>query len=167
MRTDSREEENTHRLARLGDLNDYEVSDDDPDVRGWDVVDRQGISLGNVDELIVDQDALKVRYLAVKLDHSAGATQQFRLIPIGLATLDENEDVVILQNMNLQNLMNCPIYDGSHITREFEQRLLVTSGITNTREQTPNPRGFYDEEHFDQDRFYGTRRLTDRRHPLH
>ncbi len=162
MRTDPHEK-HTHQLARLGDLSDYEVSDDDPDVRGWDVVDRQGISLGSVDELIVDQDALKVRYLSVQLDRSTGATQPYRLIPVGLATLDESEDVVILKSMNIQNLMNCPVYDGSHITREFEQRLLVTSGVTPSSDKTPNPRGFYDEEHFDQDRFYGTRRKTTRR----
>lgn len=162
MRSHPNQDEPARHLARLGDLNDYEVADDDPDVRGWDVVDQQGMSMGRVDELIVDQEALKVRYLAVKLDPSAAATQPYRLIPIGLATLDELEDVVILNNMNTQSLLNCPVYDGKNITREFERRLLVTSGITPQTQQTSNPRGFYDEAHFDQDRFYRNRRQSNR-----
>jgi uncharacterized protein (TIGR02271 family) len=48
-------------LRRLSDT-EFDVADDEPDVRGWTVVDADGQQLGEVDELIVDTDAMKVRY---------------------------------------------------------------------------------------------------------
>ncbi|MBA2664596.1 MAG: PRC-barrel domain-containing protein [Bradymonadaceae bacterium] len=175
MRTDSGEEY-VNRLARLTDLDDYEVSDDDPDVRGWDVIDRQGIRLGRVDELIVDRDALKVRYLAVELDATGGSG--FRLVPIGLAALDEDDDIVILNHMDAQSVTSCPTYDSRPISREYEQRLMSsyrasaskmgTKDATRTDPSgspTAAPRGFYDDTHFDESSFYGGRRKT--RGPMH
>lgn len=46
----------------------YKVAEGDPDVRGWDVMDRDGNRIGEVDDLLVDTTALKVRYLEVRLD---------------------------------------------------------------------------------------------------
>ncbi|HSD63239.1 MAG TPA: PRC-barrel domain-containing protein, partial [Ignavibacteriaceae bacterium] len=51
-------------LYRLSDLADYEVADRDPDVRGWEVVSADK-KVGTVDELIVDPDDMKVRYLDI------------------------------------------------------------------------------------------------------
>ena len=44
-------------LRRLRDLTDFEVADDNPDVRGWSVRGSDGQALGMVHELIVDPDA--------------------------------------------------------------------------------------------------------------
>ena len=41
-------------LRRLRDLTDFEVADDNPDVRGWTVRGSDGQSLGVVHELIVE-----------------------------------------------------------------------------------------------------------------
>lgn len=59
------EERRGERYARLNELGDYRVSEEDPDPRGWTVVDRSGQAIGRVDDLIVDTDAMKVRYLDV------------------------------------------------------------------------------------------------------
>ncbi|HJX29551.1 MAG TPA: PRC-barrel domain-containing protein [Thermoanaerobaculia bacterium] len=55
------------RLAHL-EGSGYKVAEGDPDVRGWDVMDRDGNRIGEVDDLLVDTRALKVRYLEVRLD---------------------------------------------------------------------------------------------------
>lgn len=55
------------RLAHL-EGSGYKVAEGDPDVRGWDVMDRDGQRIGEVDDLLVDPEALKVRYLEVRLD---------------------------------------------------------------------------------------------------
>ncbi|HYG63421.1 MAG TPA: PRC-barrel domain-containing protein [Thermoanaerobaculia bacterium] len=55
-------------LARLRDLRDLEVADDQPDVRGWPVHTSDGHRVGEVHDLLVDTSALRVRYLDVEID---------------------------------------------------------------------------------------------------
>jgi photosynthetic reaction center H subunit len=62
-------------IAPLKELKDYKVASDDPDVRGWKVIGRDGGAVGEVHDLLVDTGAMRVRYLDVELDHElvAGA----------------------------------------------------------------------------------------------
>lgn len=46
----------------------YKVAEGDPDVRGWAVIGQDGRRIGEVDDLLVDTHAMKVRYLEVRLD---------------------------------------------------------------------------------------------------
>jgi PRC-barrel domain protein len=55
-------------IAPLKDLKDYKVAKDDPDVRGWTVTGRDGRKIGEVNDLLVDTVAMRVRYLDVELD---------------------------------------------------------------------------------------------------
>jgi hypothetical protein len=55
------------RLAHL-EGSGYKVAEGDPDVRGWDVMDRDGNRIGEVDDFLIDTEAMKVRYLEVRLD---------------------------------------------------------------------------------------------------
>jgi len=57
----------TDRLSRLRDLHGYEVADGYPDIRGWDVKTSDGATIGEVEDLIVDLQALRVRYVVVEL----------------------------------------------------------------------------------------------------
>lgn len=59
--------EHMDRLARLKELSGYKVADGDPDPRGWEVVAADGQRIGRVDDLIVDRDAERARYLDVRL----------------------------------------------------------------------------------------------------
>lgn len=58
---------NHQHLAHL-EGSGYKVAEGDPDVRGWDVMDRDGHRIGEVDDLLIDTEAMKVRYLEVRLD---------------------------------------------------------------------------------------------------
>jgi hypothetical protein len=75
-------------LHELGG-SDYEIVDGQPDIRGWDVKTEQGRKIGEINELLFDPEARKVRYLVVGLearetDIKFGSTV---LIPIGVARL--------------------------------------------------------------------------------
>jgi hypothetical protein len=64
-------------LVPLGRLRDYRVATGDPDVRGWLVLGTDGHRIGEVDDILVDTEAMRVRYLDVTLDSGPeGATVQ-------------------------------------------------------------------------------------------
>ena len=96
-------------LRRLSELDDFEVADGYPDIRGWEVKTPDGRTLGKVDDLIVSISEMRVRYLDVDVDRSLasavsdaarpkGAEEGHALVPIGTATLDDARDA--LQAMN-------------------------------------------------------------------
>jgi hypothetical protein len=57
-------------IAPLKELKDYKVAKEDPDVRGWNVIGRDGRMVGEVHDLLVDTGEMRVRYLDVELDPS-------------------------------------------------------------------------------------------------
>ena len=65
------EEQRGEQYARMSELGDYRVSDEDPDPRGWSVVGRDGATIGRVEDLIVDTAAMKVRYLDIAVTDAA------------------------------------------------------------------------------------------------
>ncbi len=99
-------------LARLHDLHDYKVAHGDPHVRGWHVKTADGQEAGKVDDLIVDTEAMQVRYLDVELDKKTLKLNEDRhvLLPIGDAQLDEHEDEVRLGAMTASQLTALPPY---------------------------------------------------------
>jgi hypothetical protein len=118
------------RLFRLHELDNYEVADGDPDVRGWNVVADDGQKIGKVDELIVDIDDKKVHYLDVKTtdDISVGDGDRHLLIPIGAANLDDDDDEVKLNGISKSVLEKYPVFKGGPITYDYEMTLRETLG---------------------------------------
>ena len=57
-------------LYYLDELSDYKIASDDPDVRGWDVKDKDTRVIGKVDNLLVNKDREQVVYLDVEVDNS-------------------------------------------------------------------------------------------------
>lgn len=60
----------TSNLRLLGQMDDFKVASDSTDVRGWDVLGRDGQKIGKVEHLLVDPGARTVRYLGVDLDRN-------------------------------------------------------------------------------------------------
>ena len=90
------------RVVPLDELRDYEVARGEPDVRGWDVIAGDGPRIGEVDELLVDTAAKKVRFLDVTVDeelvHDPEVTQRV-IIPIASARLQEDDDQVYVDGL--------------------------------------------------------------------
>jgi photosynthetic reaction center H subunit len=120
------------RLVRLDDA-DYEVAEGYPDPSGWDVKvgGSNGQKIGEVDDLLVDVDAQRVRYLIVKLDEDvARAKDREILIPVGLARLDDEHDDVLVPNLTVETLIGLPPYEAGRFSREYENQIRTRLGGT-------------------------------------
>jgi len=60
-----------HETKGVQELHGFEVVEGDPDVVGWEVIDRDGRRIGVVAELLADSENPSTRYLEVLLDHPA------------------------------------------------------------------------------------------------
>ncbi|HET8654414.1 MAG TPA: DUF2382 domain-containing protein [Longimicrobiaceae bacterium] len=153
------------RIVPLEEMDDFEVADGDPDVRGWNVIASDGRTIGEVDQLLVDTAALRVRYLDVDLsdDLDEGEPDRHILIPIGYARLDEDDDQVYVDQLSTDQIRTLPAYSHEPITRDYETdlRQRFDTGFPATSEgQTAAATGedFYAHDLYDEDRFYGSRR---------
>ncbi|HEU0302340.1 MAG TPA: PRC-barrel domain-containing protein [Longimicrobium sp.] len=112
------------RVVPLGQLDDFRVAEGDPDVRGWEVLAADGRKIGEVDELLVDTGAMKVRYLDVDLDVDdvvlSGGHDRHVLIPIGYARLERDRDCVMVDGLASSELAGLPSYGQGPLTRDFE-----------------------------------------------
>jgi photosynthetic reaction center H subunit len=147
-------------LRRLRDLTDYEVADGNPDVRGWTVRGGDGKKFGEVTELIVEEETLKVRYLDVELDAALHVNERERhiLIPIGVAALDEDADNVFVPSLTLDSVLEYPLYQEFQITREYEEAMLRALKLQLPASTAESKGAFYEQPSFSEQHFYGNRR---------
>ena len=120
-------------LGRLNDLDEFKVADGYPDPRGWDVKTTDGQKVGTVDDLIVDTQQMRVRYMSVKVDRSLaqaardaatpGDQADHTLLPIGSVQLDDAHDDVLVSGYTLEQVAGLPRYSGA-ITREYESSVV-------------------------------------------
>jgi len=114
----------------MSELNDFEISPNNPDVRGWTLIGLDGERIGEVDDLIVDTEAQKVRYLAVEVDKDVARGKEHHiLIPIGAARLHKNDDNVLVEGLSRHTVATYPMFDGLTITPEYEHKLRSAMGI--------------------------------------
>jgi len=139
-------------LRRLRDLTDFEVADGNPDVRGWAVRGGDGRALGVVHELLVEPEALKVRYLDVELDarFQISSHENHILLPIGAASLDAEDDNVFVPALNAESVLHYPPYSEIQVTRAYEEAMLRALGV----EPTSATGQFYDRNSYDTEAFY-------------
>lgn len=90
---------NTTESPTLLSLNDEELTVADPaeDVRKYNVVDRNGEDIGNVDDLLVDDHEHKVRFLRIKEGGFLGIGGRNFLIPVDAVTRIADETVHVDQ----------------------------------------------------------------------
>lgn len=165
------------RLVPLSDLKDYQVAKDNTNVIGWRVVGADGEKVGDVKDLIVDMDAMKVRYLSVLgerrfFDHDHDT---YFLVPIGAAALDRKGKNVFLSSVDSHTVARYPVYAGGPITADYEYA--VRDNFRQAHRDTIGEKdeyreefdealhrpdagtrrvdaNFYNDESFDADRFY-------------
>ncbi|HET7460641.1 MAG TPA: PRC-barrel domain-containing protein [Longimicrobium sp.] len=162
------------RVVPMDDLDDFRVAGDAPDPRGWEVVAADGRRIGEVDELLVDTGAMKVRYLDVDVDDEVSAEpDRHVLVPIGYARLDRDHDRVIVDQLSSADLRAIPAYRHGPITRDFETSVRDSWRARPAQPAAPagRPTGdamraeardddFYGGEQFDETHFWAARRST-------
>jgi len=159
---------NDNASTRLRHLkgSDYEVADGQPDIRGWDVKDINGKTIGEVDDLIFDERTLKVRYMAVDLDDNDFDLDDDRnvLIPIGYGEIPEKDDVIIIPNVTADQLSSLPVYDHEKlITPEDEYR---TRNVFTGAGAAAATTGVVDDDFYNH-HYYDQENLHRRRNPLY
>jgi hypothetical protein len=118
-----------HRRLQELDRSDFEIVDGEPDIRGWDVKTASGQKIGAVEELILDAQRKKVRYMVVDLnDNELKLDHRKVLVPIGLAELHQKDDDVLLPNVSANQLQALPEYDKDHLDANVETRIREVLG---------------------------------------
>ena len=158
-------DENSNDYSYLEELSesDYEIVDNQPDIQGWDVFDNDGNKIGEVDDMLFNPQARKVRYIVLDMENNDLDLEDGHvLIPIGVAELHESDDTVLIPDITVAQLRSLPLYErGREITSETEAeiRKVFVRPVINDGNGNVVPGGeFYEHEHFNETRFYGKRR---------
>jgi sporulation protein YlmC with PRC-barrel domain len=150
------------RLQELGE-SDFEIVDGQPDIRGWDVKNERDQKIGEVEELILDAQNRRVRYMVVDLDdNDFDIDDKEVLIPIGMAELHKDDDDVIIQSLTPEQLRALPEYDEDHLTPDVERSIctaLGRTGMSSTGQSTVDEMDstFYEHDHFNDNNLYRRR----------
>ena len=158
-----------NRLQNLKD-SDYEVATGEPDIRGWDVRDQTGKHLGEVEDLIFDPQARKVRYMVVEVDKNYDTNSNRNvLVPIGLAELHKTDNDAFLPGITPEQLAALPQYNGtvtSDIENNIRNVLAGAGGAALLTGTADNASDFYNHEHFNEDNLFKNRKDTDTTIPI-
>jgi len=145
------------RLQELGG-SDFEIADGQSDIRGWDVKDANDKKIGEVDELIFDEQSRKVRYIVLDLEgNTFDLDTREVLVPIGIAQLHEKEDDVILPGVTSAQLQSLPEYDKDSITNDIENKVRTVFAGIGGAALASGANDFYNHEHFNEDNLYRNR----------
>jgi sporulation protein YlmC with PRC-barrel domain len=156
------ETEDGVRIAPLSDLRDFEVAEGYPDIRGWRVDSADGREVGKVHDLLIDIDNMRTRYLDVRLTKELAASPEDRdvLVPIGTAQIVDDGNRVRIP-LSAERVGLLPMYDHDRLTRadELEVRRHFSLGeVAATGATGAAARAFYDDEGYNDRRFFGARR---------
>ena len=155
-------------LYYLDELSDYKIASDDPDVRGWDVKDKDNRVIGKVDNLLVNKDREQVVYLDVEVDNSiieanhdpygkssSSEVHEFLnkdgeehiIIPVGLVSLNEDQNFVYTDRIDYQTFSETKRFEkGSAVDRDYEVIVLESYDRFGDPEENRRDRDRYQEE---------------------
>lgn len=115
----SGEDRGDGQLNRLSYLSGWRVAEGESDIRGWPLVLAGDGARLKVNDLIVDTDAKRVRYLVVPTPDGKSA----RLIPIGYVRVDAEAKKVVAEGFTSDDVAGLPAYGGGGVTRVAEDSL--------------------------------------------
>jgi sporulation protein YlmC with PRC-barrel domain len=129
---------------------DFEIIPGEPDITDWEVMNEHGEKIGDVDDVLFDNESRKVRYIIVDMEiNTLMIENPYQvLIPIGLAKINEAESQVIITNVSVKQLNELPKYESDRVTPEYEisiRNILEENIVIDSVEAWEN---FYDHEHF-------------------
>jgi hypothetical protein len=153
------------KLVELGNSG-YEIVSDEPDIRNWKVVNGNGKLLGVVNELLVDRRLNKIRYIVLGLNGKPlNLVSRKLLIPIGIADLDEMDDLVILPNITIEHLATLPDYRKGKLTLDTERKIRNVFSSANTPDDYGDSiadDAFYEHEHFNDSNLLKRKKKSER-----
>ncbi len=160
-KNDNTRTSNNNRTHHLEELNhsDYKIAENQPNIDDWKILNSTNQKVGEVEDLLFDKKALKVRYIITNLKKGDLLDDDKKvLIPIGQARLDKENKNVIIPNITKAQLTTLPIYQKSNdLNQEDElaiRNAFTGAGATGDAVGDYNRETFYDHEDFNEDRFY-------------
>jgi hypothetical protein len=123
MQEDGMENSREYRgLSGLGEINYELLQDGTPDIGGWDVITEDGAKVGEVRSLVGDVVEKRIRYIDVDVNEPEEEREARRhlLVPIGGASIDRQEERVVLKRIGSEEIVNVPRYDPTALSREYE-----------------------------------------------
>ncbi|MDT0687579.1 PRC-barrel domain-containing protein [Autumnicola psychrophila] len=152
--SNNRDNKNKH-LFYLNELSDYKVASDDPDVRGWEVQDKDNRVVGKVDNLMVNKNTQRVVYLDVEVDKSIieanhkpyrdsanDGVHEFinkdgenhLIVPVGLVRLNTNKNFVYTDRIDHRTFAQTKRMEkGSNVDRDYETVVLASYDRSGSR----------------------------------
>lgn len=114
-------------LVRLSDT-DLTLASEADDVRGRQAVDRNGDEIGEVDDLILDPDERRVRFLQVGAGGFLGLGEQKQLIPVDAVSGVDDDAVHVDKDREL--IAAAPAYDPDLVRQPDYESLYGHYGYT-------------------------------------
>ncbi len=152
----------------------YEMAKGEPDIRGWKVINSLNQEIGKVQEVLFDIKSRKIRYLIVYINGKPiNLLSRDVIIPVGLAELDEKENLVFLPDVTVGHLASLPEYKKGEITYQTERLIrdvfipqdsAAAEKLADIESQEhPEREAFYNNDYFDENRMYKRRSKNERR----
>ncbi len=144
------------RFEELSHKHWYDIAENDPDIKHWNIVDESGKKIGEVKDLLFDPEVKKARYLITNLKDGMLEKHSRVLVPIGRARLDKTDKRIILPAVSLSQLARLPEYTGpDNLSSEDEQVIREVFSGSKRGSTEPGNETFYDDEDFQEDRYLG------------
>ena len=157
-------------LYYLEELNNYKLSDNDKDVRGWKVNDVDSKVIGHVENLLVNKNSERVVYLDVEVDESIisanfephnfktkkgihhflnHVSENHIIIPVGMVTLDLKNKIVSTKKINYDTFAHTKrLKKGEPINREYEVDVFDSYTKPGIEVEYPEDDTFYNRDEF-------------------
>ncbi|HET8838133.1 MAG TPA: photosystem reaction center subunit H [Flavobacteriaceae bacterium] len=161
------------------ELTGFELESEMPDMRGWEVKDRDRKTIGKVDDFLVNKEMEQIVYLDIKVDDSilldeksvVADRKEFinkegedhLLLPVGLVSIDEAHDEIITDEIGYQVFANAKRRKKeAPIDRDYEEVLLdsyqtESEPLIENRADRAYPSRFYERKEFSRSQPFGFR----------
>lgn len=161
------------------ELTGFELEAEMPDMRGWEVKDRDRKTIGKVDDFLVNKEMEQIVYLDIKVDDSilldeeaVGADRKefintegedHLLLPVGLVSVDEADEAIITDEIGYRIFANAKRRKkGAPIDRDYEEVLLnsyttESEPLIENRADRAYSSRFYERKEFSRSRPFGFR----------
>lgn len=96
-------------IKPISELRGYEISEGDPDIRSWELFDKDNNKIGKVEDLLVDTNTDKVAYILASFGGILSMGGDSTAIPLHLVRLDKDNHKVMFYGTS-DDLKSAPRY---------------------------------------------------------
>ena len=119
------------RIIPLAEARDFKLARGAPNLRGWTVFAGDNERVGTVTDMLVDPEAMKVRFVSVDLADDLFNLREDRhvLVPMETVELRERGEDAWIQGASAGQIAALPAYTGGPVGRWMERTVLHAFGL--------------------------------------